>query len=175
MMEINKKDLKILSMNFRRIASRLINCNYDTGINLLAKFLSFIDKEEIISEFVMEYVNADDFREVGRGESFSSMGESEQEEISFTYQYLKYCSKNFDDYYVDMALDYGDNSDEAIREFNNRIILPFVNYIEGYLTEIGIKMGYDEDTKFVIHINGGNAQVNVADGHATVTAQQLRD
>ena len=172
MMEINKKDLKILSLNFRRIACRLINCNYDTGMNLLAKFLSFIDRQEIISEFVMGFVNPDDFKEVNSGECFTSMGESEQEEISFTYQYLKYCSKNFDDYYEDMALEYGDDSEEAIKEFNNRIILPFVNYIEGYLTEISIKMGYDEDIKYLIHISGGTAQVNVADGHATVTAQQ---
>lgn len=171
-MEINKKDLKILSMNFRRIASRLINCNYDTGMDMLAKFLAFIDRNEIISEYIKGNVNPDDFKGVKSGDAFSSMGETEQEEISFTYQYLKYCSENFKNYYINMAFHYASGAEDAIKEFNHRIILPFVNYIEGYLTEIGIKMGFDENINYLIQISGGTAQVNVADGHATVTAQQ---
>lgn len=171
-MEINKKDLKILSLEFRRIANRLINCNYATGMDLLAKFLSFINSNEIISDYIKGYINQDDFKGVKSGDAFSSMGDSKQEEISFTYQYLEYCSKNFTNYYINMALHYGSDSDSAIDEFNHRIILPFVNYIEGYLTEIGIKMGYDENTKYIINISGGIVQLNVAEDTGVITANQ---
>lgn len=172
MKEISKKDLKILSLDFRSIASRLMKCNYDTGMDLLRKFLAFIDENEIIADYISGFINPNDFMSCKSKETFSSMGKTKQEEISTTYLYLKFCVENFKQYYNDMAYYYASDVNDAIREFNDRIIFPFVDYISGYLKAIGIKMGYDEDKKFIINVNGGVAQVTVADGHATVTAQQ---
>jgi hypothetical protein len=172
MKEISKKDLKILSLDFRRIASRLLKCNYATGMDLLRKFLAFIDENEIIADYISRHVNPNDFTSVAKGTMFSSMGDTKQQEISRTYLYLKYCASHFSQYYNDMAFFYASDMKEAIKEFNDRIIFPFVDHIVGYLIEIEIQMGYDEDKKFIINMNGGVAQVNVADGHATVTAQQ---
>lgn len=174
-MEIDKRELKILSLDFRRIANRLLHCNHETGMDLLIKLLAFIDNNEIISDFVQGYIDPNETLELKGGEVFKSMGKTKQEEISFTYRYLKYCSENYHSYYYNMAMRYGREADAAINEFNNRIVLPFINYIEGYLVEIGIKMGYDENVKYTININGGTSQVNVADGNANVTAQQSGD
>ena len=171
-MNIDKKELKLISLEFRTIANRLLNCNHNTGADILKKFISFIDENELISEFVQGYVNPADFKPVDRGACFISMGDTKQEEISFTYQYLKYCTKTFNNFYHDIAYRYANDANDAVKEFCNRIILPFVNYIEGYLTEIGIKMGYDEDVKFAIHVNGGNAQVNIANDNSTIKAIQ---
>lgn len=172
MKNIDKKQLKIISMEFRTIANRLITCNHQTGMDLLKKFMAYIDGNELISEYIKGYVNPDDFEPVERGTCFSSMGDTKQEEISYTYQYLKYATENYHSFYHDMAWRYAREANDAVKEFCNRIILPFVNYIEGYLTEIGIQMGYDEDQKFMINVNGGVAQVNVANDNATVNATQ---
>jgi len=171
-MEIDKKHLKLISMEFRTIANRLINCNHQTGMDLLKKFLAYIEDNELISEYIKGFVNPEDFSPVEPGVSYISTGDTKKDEISFTYQYLKYCSITFRNYYRDMACNYAREANDAVKEFNNRIILPFVNYIESYLTEIGIRMGYDEDVKYLINVNGGTAQVNVANDNAIVNASQ---
>lgn len=175
MKNIDKKQLKIISMEFRTIANRLLTCNHQTGMPLLKKFITYIDENEIISDYIKEYVNLEEFQPVERGTAFYSMGDTKQEEISYTYQYLKFAVDNYHDFYRDMAFRYARESSDAVKEFCNRIILPFVNYIEGYLTEIGIKMGYDEDIKYMINVNGGVAQVNVANDNSTVNATQNID
>lgn len=155
MKNIDKKQLKIISMEFRTIANRLITCNHQTGMALLKKFMAYIDENEIISEYIKQYVNPDDFEPVERGTCFSSMGDTKQEEISYTYQYLKYAVENYHSFYHDIAFRYAREANDAVKEFCNRIVLPFVNYIEGYLTEIGIQMGYDEDKKSLKQRNIG--------------------
>jgi len=172
MREIDKKQLKIISMEFRTIASRLVTCHPQTGMDLLKKFLSYIDENELISAFIQSYINPNDFQPVERGTCFTSMGENKQEEISFTYQYLKYAVSNYKDFNFDIAWGYSSDANDSVKEFCNRVVLPLVNYIEGYLTEIGIQMGFDEDTKFNINVNGGLAQVNVANRGATLNATQ---
>ena len=174
-MKIDKKQLKIISLEFRTIANRLINCHWQTGMDLLRKFISYIDTNEVISDYVQSYVNPDDFKDYKyqSGIVYVSMGDSKQEEISFTYQFLKYAVDNCkSDMYHDLAWGYAKEPNDAVKEFCTRIILPFVNYIEGYLTEIGIQMGYDENTQFTINVTGGNPQLNIASGNSEIVATQ---
>ena len=159
-------------MEFRTIANRLINCNYQTGMDLLKKFLAYIDNNELISDYIQGYVNPTDFEPVERETCFSSMGDTKQEEISFTYQYLKYGLETYSSYYRDIAFGYAKEANDAVKEFNTRIVLPLVNYIEGYLTEIGILMGYDEDVKYTINVSGGTAQVNLATDSSIINSVQ---
>ena len=174
-MNIDKKQLKIISLEFRTIANRLINCHWQTGMDLLKKFITYIDANEIIRDYIQSYVNPDDFKDYKyqTGIVYSSMGDSKQEEISFTYQFLKYAVDNCkSDIYHSLAWGYAKEANDAVKEFCTRIILPFVNYIEGYLTEIGIQMGYDENTQFTINVTGGNPQLNIASGNSEITATQ---
>lgn len=159
-------------MEFRTIANRLINCNRDTGMPLLKKFIAYIDNNEIISEYIQGYTKPGDFQPVEGGTTFTSMGDTEQEEVSYTYQYLKYASENFTYFDYDIASGYARNINDSIKEFCHRIVLPFVNYIENYLVQVGIKMNYDEDAKYTITVNGGVAQVNVANDNAKIDANQ---
>ncbi len=172
MKKIDKQQLKIVSMEFRAIANRLINCNRDTGMSLLKKFIAYIDNNEIISEYIRGYIKPGDFQPVESGTAFSSMGDTEQEEVSYTYQYLKYATENFSCFEYDIASGYARNINDSIKEFCYRIVLPFVNYIENYLVQVGIKMNYDEDAKYTITVNGGVAQVNVANDNARIDANQ---
>lgn len=174
-MNIDKKQLKIISLEFRTIANRLINCHWQTGMDLLRKFITYIDNNEVISDYVNSYVNTDDFKDFTYQSDmvFYSMGDSKQEEISFTYQFLKYAVENCkSDIYHSLARGYAKEANDAVKEFCTRIILPFVNYIEGYLTEIGIQMGYDENAQFTINVTGGNPQLNIATGNSEISAIQ---
>lgn len=174
-MNIDKKQLKIISLEFRTIANRLINCHWQTGMDLLKKFITFIDMNEVIRDYVQSYVDPDDFKDYKyqTGIVYSSMGDSKQEEISFTYQFLKYAVDNCkSDIYRSLAWGYAKEADNAVKEFCIRIILPFVNYIEDYLTEIGIQMGYDENIQFTINVTGGNPQLNIASGNSEIAATQ---
>jgi hypothetical protein len=144
-------------------------------MDLLKKFITYIDTNEIIRDYVQSYVNPDDFKDYKyqSGIVYSSMGDSKQEEISFTYQFLKYAVDNCkSDIYHSLAWGYAKEANDAVKEFCTRIILPFVNYIEGYLTEIGIQMGYDENTQFTINVTGGNPQLNIASGNSEIAATQ---
>ena len=174
-MNIDKKQLKIISLEFRSIANRLINCHWQTGMDLLRKFITYIDTNEIIRDYVQSYVNPDDFKDYKYQTNtvYSSMGDSKQEEISFTYQFLKYAVNNCkSDIYHGLAWGYAKEANDAVKEFCTRIILPFVNYIEDYLAEIGIQMGYDENTQFTINLTGGNPQLNIASGNSEIVATQ---
>lgn len=61
-------------------------------MNLLKKFLANIDGNELISEYIQGFVNPEDFSPDEPGVCYISTGDTKNEEISFTYQYLKYCS-----------------------------------------------------------------------------------
>lgn len=159
MMILNKKELRILSLEFRTIVNRLLNCNQENGMSLLKRFLAFIDTNEIISDFVKAHINIEDFKPVRKGTAFMSMGDTKQEEISNTYQYLKYATENFSSFYYDITRSYAITVENSVREFMNRIILPFVYYIETFLTEIAVNMGSDEDTKYAVSVVGGAPQV----------------
>ena len=175
LMNIDKKQLKIISLEFRTIANRLINCHWQTGMDLLRKFLSYVDDTEVIRDYVQSYVNPEDFKNYKNqdGTVYTSMGETKQEEISFTYQFLKYASENCKtDIYHYLAWGYANEANDAVKEFCTRIILPFVNYIEGYLTEIGIRMGFDETSQFTINVNGGSPQLNIVSGSGNLNATQ---
>ena len=180
-MEINKKELKIISYEFRCIANRVINSNYQEAVSLLKMLMNYIDENSLIFDFIKSNITTDLEEEVkndinairsNHGGLFCT-GETQQDEISYTYQLLKYIVKNQIDY-RSFTRGYTDSTkfQEAAKGFNNRVVLPFVYHIEGYLTKIGIQMGYDEERRFMITINSTNGQVNISQDNSTINAVQ---
>ena len=173
MVNFDKKEIKIISLGFRQLANRLINCHPDTGIPLLKMFISYIENIPIIIEFIKDNLTPDEFIPPKRGTHYISMGETKQEEISETYKLLKYASENYTNYYSELCFYYSREPKDSVKEFNNRFILPFVNYIEGYFTEILIRIGDDEIQKYNITINGGTPQVNIASSSSVISNPTL--
>lgn len=60
---------------------------------------------------------------------------------------------------------------DKVEGFNYKFVLPLINSIDGNLERICIEMGFDEDSKYNIYINGG--QVNIAKENATLNATQI--
>ena len=101
------------------------------------------------------------------GSKFFSTGETIEEELIFTYKLLKYLNQS-SMHVTRYGQSYGGRQYQDItRNFATRVILPFANHIEDYLTDIAIDMGYYEEAKFMININGGQAQVNISNDHST--------
>ena len=170
-MEINKKDLKSISYDFRRISYREMK-------SVLTMFINHIESNEIIFDYIKNckrvgYDVEKDFAEVAEsyGRKVFDLGISEEEEVFTSYKILKYLVETgVDPSIIVMGYSKGDTYDERIRAFNNRVALVLIQHIEGYLMKIGIKMGYDEEEKYMVTING--TQVNISKDNSTLNAIQ---
>jgi hypothetical protein len=177
-MKINKKDLKIISYNFRCMASRMINCNFQESNSILKMFIKHIESDELIFGFVQSKVkfNYDikkDIEENNENRQQFNTGETEDKEISYTYQLLKYMVENKVDFIgIAMLYSFSHHYQDMVKDFNNRVILSLINYIEAYLTRIGIEMGYDEEVKYMININNQSGQVIVSHDNSPINAEQ---
>lgn len=178
-MNLNKKELKIISYDFNCIANRLLRVSYVEVNSVLKKFVNYIDKTPIIYEYINS-CNRNDFdikseiEEVskGYGRYIFDLGDTFEEEIFTIYNIFKYIVDNELDM-SGIARAYNTRSkkfDEIIKSFNNRVSLIFINHISDYLTKIGIEMGYDEEAKYMITNNGG--QVNISRDNSTLNATQ---
>lgn len=178
MMEINKKELKKISFGFRTIANRLLQAHYTEMNSILKMFLDYINN----CDLMMDYINSIKFDAFNIEEDFTSVsqsfggvtfdtGSTKEEEIVYISALLKYFTDN-NIFIGSIGSSYStsNNYQDMMKGFANRIILPFINHLELYLTNIGIDMGYDEEIKYMITINGGNAQVILANDNATINA-----
>lgn len=180
-MEINKKDLKKTSRNFRYLASRVLNAHRNEVNSIIKMFIEYIDNTPVIYEYIqnvfVEYINLeDDIKQVSSsyGRLTLNTGETPEQEVSSVYQILKYISENPSTHTIFLGWGYTSsrNYQDMVKEFGNRVVMPFVDQINVYLSDIATDMGYDEEIKYMIHVNGGQAQVNISNDNSTINANQ---
>lgn len=175
-MEINKKELKKIGYSFNSMASRMMRANFEEYNSILKKFINFIDNNDIIKNYIESCKNEDydakkDFDEVsnGHGQLLFDFGPSIEDETFQIYSVLKYIDQERILVYRKMGfVYYGSTYQDTVKEFNDRVVLVLIHNIEEYLTRVGIDMGLDEETKFVV--NGG--QVNIANDNANINVTQ---
>ncbi len=179
MMNINRKELRKISHDFRLMASRMINAHYQECAAVLTKFLNFIDSTPLIQEYILslpvelENPIEEDVEAVsnGHGRVIFSTGATPDEEVVYIYQLLQYVKRNPDNILaIGYAYCHSKHLSDMAKSFGNRIILPFTNNIELYLRHLGIDMGIDESEHYVITVNGG--QVNLAKDNSIINAVQ---
>ena len=179
MMEINKKELKIISYEFRCIANRVLGANYLEATSILKMFLRHIEANDLILDFVKSNIKGEVDIEADMNGVCSNYGavfgtgETQQEEIAYTYHLIKYIVEKQKEY-RDFTTGYSSSNhyQDMAKGFNTRVVLPFINSIEGYLTKISIQMGFDEEQKYMITINNTNGQVNISQDSSTLNAVQ---
>lgn len=174
-MELNRKELKKIMHSFNSIASRIMRVKFDEYVMVLDKFLSYIESNEILIEYIQsgkteEYNVEKDWNIVLSKEGYMfEFGPSLQEESYQIYCVLNHICQNIQEpecafYNIYRKSTWQDN----VREFNERVVLVLINNINDYLTGVGIDMGLDENT--VWNVSGG--QVNIAKDNATINATQ---
>ena len=179
----NKKDLKNISRRFRVISSRVLTSGFEDFDNNLKRFVAFIESEDIIKEFIISCTDSDkdynieqEVKEVSKrynGTIFDSYL-LEEDEVSFTFQLLKYITENDITFRMyTMGYTHSNKYQDMVKGFSDRVILPFVNLVNGYLERIFTEMGFDEDVKCNITINGG--QLNISKDNSILNATQYNN
>ncbi|WP_282141255.1 hypothetical protein [Cytobacillus oceanisediminis] len=175
--KFDEKEYKKLSVSFRRVASRFIRSHFRESNDNLARFLIFIEESPVIYEFIQENnVKQFDIEDIiqrrGYNDKFK-LPVRESEEIAFIYQLLKHIQVNDIDY-VNIAMGYNDGRklQEAVDKFNNQVAKPLIDHIVSYLGEMAIDMGLDKKSGTQFNIREFRGQLNHADGHAQISANQ---
>lgn len=174
-MELNRKELKKISHDFNSISSRMMRVAFDEYNMVLKKFVDFIDRNEIIRNYISLGYDADfdaekEWNLVTHKEGYMfEFGLSTEQESYQIYTVLRYILDNIKAPHFSFHSIYGESKwQDNVEEFNSRVLLVLIGNIEDYLTKVGIDMGLDEN--IVWNVNGG--QVNVASGNATIHATQ---
>lgn len=171
--EITHNDIRKLSRQFRGFACRLIRTSPADGVDNLRRFLDFINKNSLISDYIQCQIKESDVDCNQPGWEYQSLPIDVAGEIKFTYSLLmNFIDGDFLDRqsYINLAYNYiahngrvksGKMSD-YVEEFNKRVIHPFVNYIEQYLSELSIDLTPSNERNVINnsgtinHISGQN-------------------
>ena len=178
-MELNKKELKKIMFSFSAISSRIMRVKFDEYSMILGKFIAFIENTDIIKDYILtgedKNFNAkEDWEKVTNNDGFGEncvfdFGPTIENESYQIYQVLKYILENIREPYLSFYSIYKHKKwQDNVEDFNDRIVLVFINNIDEYLTKVGIDMGIDENITW--NVSGG--QVNIANDNATVNAIQ---
>lgn len=176
MMELNKKELRKLLLEFNGISSRFMGVNYEDYDDVLRKFLTFMENQPVINDFIKDCgppifdVEQEIKRVSDDQRALLHLGSFEKEEVSNIYHILKYCSDNQIDIPFRIADSYSNSTQyqDMSDAFNKRVVFVLISHIRKYLEKIGVDMGMDENTKYSITVNNG--QVNLANDQATINA-----
>ena len=148
---------------------------YADYIDVLKKFISYIETTEIIKDYIESCggYNSEikfllDHAKNSEIEEFPI--ETDEDEVRFIYSMLKHIASTYPKIPMGYIIMFGkDGSNHAdFEHFNNRITNVLIVHISDYLKEIGIEMGLDDNTTFVV--SGG--QVNIASDNSTINAVQ---
>ena len=169
---------KVIS-RFNTHSNRLIQAAYDDYIDVLSKYIKYLESTEIIMDYISECGGYnekikeafDEFKDCESDyNTYFELGDTTEEEVRSVYSIMKFISDNNDDVPYMVLVSYGgyNSGSEQLEAFNQRVVYVLILHIEEYLKEIGIEMGLDDNTTFVV--SGG--QVNIANDNSTINAVQ---
>lgn len=178
MMNINKRELKIISYDFRSKANRLLRSGTDEAVKSIKLFIDYIESIPIIFDYVKtskrEGFNVEkEVEEVARsyGKIIFDLGSNESEEVYTVYNILKYVSDNFQQVYtLGWAYTFDKTFEAKTKAFNQKVTFILIEHISNYLTRIFINMGYDEEERYMI--TNYNGQINISKDNSTLNATQ---
>lgn len=175
---LTAKDLKGLSQSFRSVASRFLHSDSEEAIGNLRRLLSFIDGSPVLYDFIQKHHSQDyDVAQITQerrrtnGRRFV-LPTAESEEITFTYQLLRYAA-GLDDLF---SITYGYNNYKTQADFEafaQSVVFPFVNHITRYLEMLLDDTGRTEGGSTTITISGTVQQLNFAQHGSTVIATNV--
>lgn len=179
-MAIDKKDLKIISRDFRIRANAVYNASHLQFNARVAMLINYIDAQPIIKEYMehicVDYNPADDLNEIKKshGCSIYNLPADEQQACSEIYQILSYISEHqeYPTYLIGRCFSSANEYDDLVGCVYTELIDFMVQEIDRYLINIATKMGFDEKSQYQIIVNGHNAQVVVAQDNSQIDAVQ---
>lgn len=157
---MNEKEIRKIQLRFNNEVDLILSASYDDSINCLKRFIKYIEAESLISEFIFNNnLITFDIKTIVDTRDYKDRYPTQYDKscnIAFTYQLLKYASVNYDIHYK-ISYGYGNSNrvDDHYSEFNNAILVPFLNYISMYLEELLIDMEDNQSKASPSIINNG--------------------
>lgn len=176
---MNRKEVKKIFARFNANANRLLQSNIDDYIDVLKKFLSYVDSTELIKNYIDSCGEHNKnmqgtFKEVMNlnSEYVFGLGDTVEEEVVGIYDILKYMSETYTSIPRNILFVYSraDSIQGRLKDFNNRIVMVLIRHIESFLTEVGIDMGLDDN--IVYNISTDSGQINISNDNSTLNAVQ---
>lgn len=176
-MKLNRNELRKTLNNFNSVSNRLLQADFHDYLDVLQKFIVFLQNTPIIYEYILDCgeCEQDVEQEVkavqhGSGRAIFSVGESDSEEVRNVYALLKYISDNSIEVHYSIAWGYSSSTkyQDRIKDFNHRFVLILIRHIENFLTNAGIDMGLDDKISYNVTVQNG--QAIFAGDNATITA-----
>lgn len=177
---MNKSELRRIKSEFTDISKRLMESNYRSCIDIMERFLDYIEK----TEFIMNYIKScggfsdrirEDFESVLRsnGRFPFELSIGKENEISEIYSIIKIlCERKYK--FIPNALLYAysnrdKNNDIMVKNFNRNIVYVLIEHINNHIEEVGFGMGLDPTT-ITNNVYGG--QLIVANDESNVHVVQ---
>jgi hypothetical protein len=183
--QVTRGEIKKISREFRVIAGQLLGTQHEDGMNNLKRFLGFIERNPLIYDFILknqvkQYDIPAMIRKLGEWSGGRyEIPDTKEEEISHTYQLLKWGLENFERYWdfpatVGGYTSSGGKIQTSVAEFNKAVVASFVHQIEGYLANLLIDLGDDDQNK--IHIQIGTLHGGImSQGDSVVQNNNIQD
>lgn len=174
-MKLNRAELKKIIYEFNSFSNRLLQADFNDYNNVLSKYVSFLTRTEIISDYIVDCGACDqnmeqEFKEVQTRDAIFDLGETTEEEVRNVFAILKYIVENDVNVYygIGMSYSYSKKFQDILKDFNSRVTMVLIRHLETYLTKVGIDMGLDDGITYNITVKDG--QVNIANDNATINA-----
>ena len=98
MMNVNKRDLRKISYDFRTLVSRILNANYKEISSIIAMFIAYIERTPLLIEYIQScplIVSNEEMEQdikavaYSCGQGMLSTGKTPEEEIAYIFELLK--------------------------------------------------------------------------------------
>lgn len=174
-MNLNRTELRKIQYDFNSWSSRLLQADFRDYLDTLKKYLAFLDKTPIVSEYISDCGRCDFdveemVKEVSAERSIFSIGDTDEQEVRNVYAILKYIVEHKIEVHWGLAWGYSSSHkfQDVIKGFNERFVMVLIRHIEIFLTKVGIDMGLDE--KQVYNVSVQHGQAIFAGDNSTITA-----
>jgi hypothetical protein len=154
-----KNELRKTSSEFKMYANRLMQTSPEDAVQNLKRFVNFIDKNLVISDFLRNKRREAESEFII--ESFKNLDllwlhkEWPNHEVTLTHQFLQYGAEKLSNggysRLIDKAGCVNCTFQDGLKEFRFRIIEPFVCYIEVHLSNLQIDLQDDENAKSIFN------------------------
>ncbi|MCR5380088.1 MAG: hypothetical protein K6G44_03805 [Lentisphaeria bacterium] len=177
-MNINRIELKKISLKFRTLVSQTINAHYTEIGSRLTQLVNYVNNTSLLNDYVNDCISISSKNhsdeEIGNvinsfGHEQIEMGESVEEVTASAYQIMKFLSGK-----TDLILQFGiglcssNKYQDSAKAFGTNIVHQFASNVNLFINTMMIDMGLDENTQYNITVNGG--QVNVSRENSTLNA-----
>ena len=177
-MKLNKKELKKIAYDFLCLSNRLLQADFRDYGTVLSRFTRFIRNTDVINDYIVDCGECElnlenEFKAVQSSRYTFDLGESDEEEVRNVTAILQYIVSNNIDVSHRLGFVYSASNkyQDILKAFNDRVVLVLIQHIERYLTKVGIDMGIDESTTYIITVKDG--QVNIANDNAVISAKNM--